>query len=153
MENALATLMTRTKLITGWVGVALSTMLVGFWAFWGILETLQEGTWLRQWGLDSGMMAGQRFVPAAGFVIAGITGILWPRAGGALHWMLALAAAILLRGASATILLIALPLAVLGALYWFGRVEPRRWALMLVAGVPFVITVPLRGITEAVGLK
>jgi len=75
-----------------------------------------------------------------------VISIAWPRVGGGLHVIIALLAVWFFQAFSnaATFLLI-IPLIGFGALYWFGRPEPRKLAVSMVVGLP-MLTLILSGI-------
>jgi hypothetical protein len=75
-----------------------------------------------------------------------LVSIFWPRFGSGLHVVLALLAVWFFQAFSnaATFLLI-LPLIGIGAMYWFGRPQPRKLAVSLAAGLP-MLTLIVAGI-------
>jgi hypothetical protein len=84
-------------------------------------------------------------------IFMGVTlvSILWPRIGGGLHVISALLAIWFFKAFSnAATFLIIIPLMGLGALYWFGRSQPRKIAIYLVVGLP-ILTLVIAGITPA----
>ena len=75
-----------------------------------------------------------------------VISIYWPRFGGGLHAILALVAVWFFDAFSnAATFLIILPLIGLGAMYWFGRPQPRKLAVSLAVGLP-LLTLTLSGI-------
>ena len=125
----------------GWSAVGLSTLIACFWAFWGIIENFHEGWYCPSVWMNLGLMVVQYLPPMMLFVAAGLVAVYWPRGGGAIHIAAGLAAAWFFRGASPLMVypMIVGPLGYLGIAYWFGRAEPRRWATMVVAGLPLVV--------------
>jgi hypothetical protein len=83
------------------------------------------------------------------FMAATLVSISWPRLGGGLHAILALLAAWFFGAFTNPIaLFFTLPLVGIGALYWFGRPQPRKVAVWLVIGLP-ILTLTIFG-TEPV---
>ena len=76
---------TRSRLILGWSAVGLSTVLAGFWAFWGAIENFHEGWYYRSMWMNLAMMIAQYLLPVFLFVGAAIVAIRWRRPGGLLH--------------------------------------------------------------------
>ena len=140
----------KKRQIAGWVAVGLSTTITCVWAFWGIIENFHEGWYFESWWSNLGMMFVQYLSPILIFVGVTLISIFWPRFGGGLHGLIALFAIWFFKAFSnAATFLIILPLIGLGALYWFGRPQPRKLALSLVVGLP-ILTLILSGITPAV---
>jgi len=132
--------------VAGWIAVGISTAITCFWAFWGVIENFHEGWYYESWLSNVGLMFAQYLSPMLIFMGVTLISIYWPRVGGALHAIIALLAAWFFQAFSnaATFLLI-LPLIGLGALYWFGRPQPRKIAVSLAVGLP-ILTLILSGI-------
>ena len=132
--------------IVGWIAVGLSTAITCFWAFWGIIENFHEGWYFESWLSNVGLMFVQYLSPMLLFMGVTLVAIFWPRIGAGLHVILALFAVWFFDAFSnpATLLLIA-PLVGLGALYWFGRPQPRKLAVALAVGLP-LLTLLISGI-------
>ncbi len=123
-----------------------STVITCFWAFWGIIENFHEGWFYESWLSNVGLMFVQYLGPMLIFLAVTLTSIHWPRVGGGLHVILALLAVWFFQAFSnaATFLLIT-PLMGIGALYWFGRPQPRKIAVSLAIGLP-ILTLIISGI-------
>jgi hypothetical protein len=80
----------------------------------------------------------QYLFPVLVLMVAALTAVFFPRLGGGLHGMLSLVILVRFR-TPAGLVLIALPLAVLGSLYWFGKVQPRKWALFAILCLPIAM--------------
>lgn len=132
--------------VVGWIAVVLSTAVTCFWAFWGIIETFHEGWYYESWLANVGLMFFQYLSPMLIFMGVTLLAIGWPRLGGGLHLVLALLAVGFFRAFSnaATFLLI-LPLVGMGMMYWYGRAQPQKTAVILVTGLP-LLTLILSGI-------
>jgi hypothetical protein len=134
--------------ILGWIAVVLSTLITTFWAFWGIIENFHEGWYYDSLLSNVGLMFVQYLSPMLLFLGVTLVSIRWPRVGGGLHGVLALLVAGFFQAWTNTVtFFLILPLLGLGALYWFGRPQPRKIALSLAAGLP-ILTVIVFG-TEA----
>jgi len=123
--------------ITGWIAVAISTIVTGFWAFWGIVENFYEGWYWHSLRQNVELMLGQYLLVM--FVMLSLTLLaIWlPHVGALAHVVAGFFALHFFRGSSLKVLLplITGPLVVLGLLYWYGRAEPRRLATKLLIGL------------------
>jgi hypothetical protein len=128
--------------IVGWVAVGLSTVIICFWAFWGIIENFHEGWYYESLLSNLGLMFAQYLSPLLIFMGVTLISIYWPRVGASLHALMALLAIWFFQAFSnaATFLLI-IPLIGLGALYWFGRPHPRKIAISLAVGLPLLVMI------------
>lgn len=128
--------------IVGWVAVGLSIAITCFWAFWGIIENFHEGWFYESLLMNVGLMFAQYLSPMLVFMGVALVSIYWPRVGGSLHIIFALFMVWFFQAFSnAATFLIIIPLAILGALYWFGRPQPRKVATYLVIGLPLLTLV------------
>ncbi len=135
--------------IAGWIAVSISTVITCFWAFWGIIENFHEGWYYESWFSNVGLMFVQYLSPMLIFMGVTLISIFWPRFGGGLHVIFALLAAWFFQAfTNAATFLLIVPLIGLGALYWFGRPQPRKIAISLVVGLP-ILTLIISG-TEPV---
>ena len=136
--------------VSGWIAVVLSTTVTSFWAYWGIIENFHEGWYADTLLSNLGLMFVQYLSPMLIFMAVTLVSILYPRVGGGLHAVLALLAIWFFDAFSnAATFLIILPLMGLGALYWYGHPQPRKAAISLIIGLPF-LTLILSGITPVV---
>jgi hypothetical protein len=132
--------------IVGWLAVGLSTVITCFWAFWGIVENFHEGWYYESLLSNLGLMFVQYLSPMVIFLAVTLISICWPRIGAALHGILALVVAWFFQGFTNPVtLFLMLPLAGLGALYWYGRPQPRKLAIILAIGLP-IMTLIISGI-------
>jgi len=134
----------------GWIALGFSILITCFWAFWGIIENFHEGWYFKSLVSNLGLMFVQYLSPMFIFMGAALISIYWPQFGGGLHGVFALLAVWFFQAFSnaATFLLI-LPLIGLGALYWFGRPQPRKLAASLVIGLP-LLTLIISGIQPVI---
>jgi hypothetical protein len=126
--------------------VGFSVIITCFWAFWGIIENFHEGWYYPDLLSNVGLMLAQYLSPMLVFMALTVISISWPRIGGALHVLFAVLV-VWFFGAftNAVTLLLVAPLVGIGALYWFGRPQPRKIALSLAAGLP-ILTLIIGGI-------
>ena len=132
------------RLVIGWMAVALSTAFTCFWAFWGIIENFHEGWYQPSWADRLAMMFAQYLSAMLAFLAASLVSIRWHRVGAGLHLLAGLFALWFFTGGAAHRLIMP-PMLVLCAGYWFGRIEPRKWAYRLAIALP-VITLIACGI-------
>ena len=127
--------------IIGWIAVGITTVFVCVWTYWGIVENFHEGWYAESVWENLFMLFIQYLSISIVFCALGTMSIRWRRVGFALH----IAAAVFLiwffRGAvfSVVYLMIAIPVAALGLLYFFGRPQPRKWAYRLLVIPPLLI--------------
>jgi hypothetical protein len=136
--------------VLGWLAVGLSTIITCFWAFWGIVENFHEGWYYESLLSNVGLMFVQYLSPMLIFMGLTLVSIRWPRLGGSLHAILALLVAGFFQAWTNTVTLcLILPLVGIGALYWFGRPQPRKIALAVAMGLP-LLALALSGAEPAV---
>lgn len=132
--------------ILGWIAVSFSTIITCIWAFWGIIENFHEGWYYESMLSNLGLMFIQYLSPMLIFMGVTLISITWPRFGGGLHIVIAFFAALFFNAFTNTvILLIIAPLIGIGLLYWFGRPNPRKLAVLSAVGLP-VVTLIVAGI-------
>jgi hypothetical protein len=128
--------------IIGWAAVICSTIITCFWASWGILENFHEGWYYDSLLSNVGLMFAQYLSPMLIFMGVALVSIAWPRIGGGLHVILALLVAWFFQAWTNTVMFFLIaPLIGIGALYWFGRPQPRKIALSLAIGLPLLTLV------------
>jgi hypothetical protein len=128
------------RLWLGWIAVGLSTLIMSFWAFWGAAEAFHEGWYHRSLWMNLALTFAQYLAPSLVLLLPVIVAMRWPRAALPLFLALAIAAALFFRK-GAGVVLISAPLAILGALFYFGRPEPRRRARQVLLLLPGLIAV------------
>lgn len=131
--------MTKRNLV-GWIAVTISLMALLFWSYWGSIEAFYEGWYHNSVWKNLALTIVQYLSPVLILMIPAVAGVLWPRVGAVLHWLLALMAFEKINTPAGRVL-IALPLAVTGILYWFGRVQPRKWAVYGICCLPVVAVI------------
>lgn len=128
----------RTSRIVGWIAVVLSTPIASFWAFWGIVENFHEGWYFESIWSNLGLMIVQYLSIMLVFLALGVVSIAWHRVGSVLHIGLAVLALWILGFHPVTLHSVSGPLVLIALAYWFGRPEPRKWALGFLIGVTLV---------------
>jgi len=121
--------------VLAWVAVSISSAVLVLWSFWGSIEAFYEGWYQHSLWMNIALTIVQYLLPVLIVMVAAVASVLWPRFGSLLHVGLAVAVAVKFNTRSGR-LLIALPLGGLGALYWFGRLRGKRWALYSLCGLP-----------------
>jgi hypothetical protein len=127
--------------IVGWIAVVLSTAIASFWAFWGIIENFHEGWYFESIWPNLGLLIVQYLSLMLLFLALGAVSIARHRVGSLLHVGLAVVAIWILGLHRVTVTSVAGPLVVIALAYWFGRPEPRRWALGFLIGVTLITLV------------
>jgi hypothetical protein len=140
----------KKRQLAGWIAVGLSTVITCFWAFWGIIENFHEGWYFESWLSNVGLMFVQYLSPMLLFMGVTLISIFWPRIGGTLHVVFALFATWFFQAFNNPVMfLLIAPLVGLGALYWYGRPQPRKLAVSLVVGLP-MLTLIIAGISPVI---
>jgi len=125
--------------ILGWSAIAMSTFFACIWAWWGSNENFHEGWYSPSFLRNVGLLLAQYLSPMLLVVSVSAAALRWRRLALPLLTAVAIAAVWFFGGFRirfAALALIALPLALLGVLYRFGRPEPRRWAWRCLIGLP-----------------
>ena len=136
--------------LPGWIAVVLSTIITSFWAFWGIIENFHEGWYSESLFSNLVLMFVQYLSPMLIFMAVSLVSIFYPRVGGGLHAVVGLFALWFFDAFSnAATFFIILPLMGLGALYWYGRPQPRKAATSLIIGIP-ILTLILSGVSPVI---
>jgi len=134
----------RWRLIVGWTAVSISTLIAGFWAFWGSIENFHEGWYFTSLLKNIGLLLIQYLSPMLVVMLLSILALHWRRIGLVVLGCLAIALAIFFHGAHAAVELISIPLLVLGGLYFLGDPRPRQWARRCLIGLP-ILTAAVSG--------
>lgn len=133
----------RRQRLVGWLAVSLATLFASFWAFWGILENFHEGWYRESFAANVAMMIVQYLMPM--LISQALTALAqWkPTIGAAGVVVAAVGALWFFRGGAPIVIVptIVLPLGVLAVLFHVGRAAPRRHALAVVLGVPWLVAV------------
>ncbi len=132
----------RFRLWMGWIAIALSTLVMCFWAFWGAAEAFHEGWYDRSLWRNLGLTFIQYLSPSLVILLPVAIALRWRRV--ALPLFLALGIAVgLFFGKGVGVWQLAVPLGLFGALFHFGRPEPRKWAwraILILPGLTAIVT-------------
>lgn len=127
--------------VLGWAAISVSTVFACLWAFWGASENFHEAWYFQSIWRNIGLMFVQYLSPMLIVIFISALALRWPRLAIPLLTAGTIAVVWFFWGSRAAVVLIAIPLAVLGVLYHFGRPEPRRWAWRCLLGLPLITTV------------
>lgn len=133
------------KVIIGWISVFITVILSSVWAYWGAIENFHEGWYSTSIWENLFLFLFQYISLTIIFVLLALIILRWKRIGFLLHLILGVFCIWFFSGASFNVLglLIIIPFAVLGLLYYFGEPEPKKWAYRLIIIVPIVITLAI----------
>jgi hypothetical protein len=127
----------RVSVALGWMAVGISVLIMCLWAFWGTAEAFHEGWYYRSLWANLRLTTVQYLRPWLLLLFPALVALRWPRLALPFFLTLAMAAALYYRR-GAGVVLIALPLAILGALFRFGHPNPKRWAWRALLILPWV---------------
>jgi hypothetical protein len=144
--------MERKKSILGWIGVSLSLVISGLWAWWGAIENFHEGWYAETLWENLFMMVFQYLLFTIVFTVLALISLKWKKLGLALHLLTAGFCVWFFSGAGFQVLwlLIIIPFVLLGLVYYFGEPRPRKWAYKLIVALPLLIVM---AITVPQGIK
>ena len=137
--------MEKKKTVIGWIGVSITVAVSSLWAYWGSFENFHEGWYADTLWENIFIMLVQYLLFTILFVVLALVGLRWKKLGLAVHLLLGGFCVWFFSGASFSVLglLIVIPFAVLGVLYYFGEPKPKKWAYRLVVCVPLVIIIAI----------
>ncbi|MBX7259269.1 MAG: DUF1566 domain-containing protein [Candidatus Hydrogenedentes bacterium] len=132
---------TLPRRLLGWIAVLASTLIAGYWALWGSIETFHEGWYYDSLLKNIALSLGQYMMPSLVFVLAACIAIRWSRIGALLHFTAAVFAAWFFRNAAPIVIypFIVGPLTLMALAYWFGRPHPRKLAVLGVVVIPALV--------------
>lgn len=133
------------KVIIGWIGVFITVILSSVWAYWGAFENFHEGWYSTSIWENLYLFLFQYISLTIIFVLLALIILRWKRIGFLLHLFLGVFCIWFFSGASFNVLglLIIIPFACLGLLYYFGEPKPKKWAYRLIIIVPLIITLAI----------
>lgn len=135
--------------ILGWVGVALSVVIASLWAYWGANENFHEGWYSTSLWENLFMFITQYLLLSLLFMLLSFVSLTWKWPGLLLHIAIGIFLMIFLSGANFSVvgLLIVIPLAILGLIYFYGDPKPKKWTYRLILLIPLtivlIISIPL----------
>ncbi|MBW2975117.1 DUF1566 domain-containing protein [Candidatus Woesearchaeota archaeon] len=127
------------KAVIGWIAVAITLLIASLWAWWGILENFHEG-WYSASLLENLLMLFIQYLSfSIVFIILAIISIYYKKVGAALFIALALFS-VFFFNMDMTVILFILPfLLMLGAGFYFGKINNKKLAIYLIIGIPVLI--------------
>jgi hypothetical protein len=131
--------------VIGWIGVGITVAFSGLWAYWGAFENFHEG-WYAGSLFDNLLILFAQYLSfSIGFALLALISLRWKRIGLAIHLATGAFCTWFFSGAQFSVLwlLIVLPFAALGLIYFFGDPRPRKWARALIILVPLVIVLAI----------
>ncbi len=131
--------------ILGWVGVSITVLISGFWAYWGAFENFHEGWYSTSFWENVFMFVCQYLLFAIVFMVLALVILKWKKAGLILHLLAGAFCVWFFSGANFSVLwlLIVIPFAALGLVYYFGRPHPIKWAYRLIICVPLLVVLAI----------
>ncbi len=129
------------RLFLGWAAVGITVIFTCVWTFWGIVENFHEGWYSKSVWENLLMLFFQYLSVPIVFCALAVVSIRWRIAGIVLHIAAALFLLWFFRNAGFSVvgLMIVLPIALLGLMYFFGRPQPKKWAYRLIVALPLLI--------------
>lgn len=121
-----------------WIAISISAVFANFWAYWGINENFHEGWYFVNFGDNVLLMFGQYLLMPICFMLLAVISIRWNKIGSLAHMVLAVGSYFLFGKMKAGFFFVAIPMAGLALLYWFGKLERRKLAYFLVIGLPLI---------------
>ncbi len=136
---------TKWKLALGWLGVAITVIFSGLWAYWGAFENFHEGWYSTSFWENVGMLLFQYLLFTIVFVLLALIILKWKKIGLAAHILTGGFCVWFFSGAVFNVLwlLVILPFAAPGLLYYFGEPRPVKWARRLIIFVPLLIVLAI----------
>jgi hypothetical protein len=127
--------------IIGWIGVFITVSVSSVWAYWGAIENFHEGWYSTSIWENLFMLFFQYLLFTIIFVSLAVIILRWKKIGLLLHFIVAIVSVWFFSGASFSIigLMIAIPIIVLGLVYYYGEPKPKKWAYRLLIAVPLII--------------
>lgn len=135
---ALTMISHRLRLVAGWTAVGISSAVLCLWALSGAAVAFHEGWYDRYLWRNVLLTFAQYLGPALALLLPTLVALRWRRIA-LLAFLVPATAAGFLFHTGADRALIMVPLMCLGALYQFGRPEPRRWAWRAILALPAVM--------------
>lgn len=135
----------KRKRLLGWIGVAITVILSGIWAYWGSFENFHEGWYAVSFWENLFMLLFQYQLFTISFVVLALLILKWKKIGLAAHLLAGVFCICFFSGATFSVLwlLIVLPFAALGLIYYFGEPSPLKWAYRLIISAPLIIVLAI----------
>jgi hypothetical protein len=135
----------RRRKTLGWIGVSITVVLSSFWAYWGAFENFHEGWYADSFWKNMTLFFFQYLLFAIIFIVLALIILKWRKIGLALHLLTGAFCAWFFSGANFSVLwlLMIIPFAALGLIYYFGKPEPLKWAYRFIIFVPLLIVLAI----------
>jgi len=129
------------KRILGWLGVSITIVFSSIWAYWGAVENFHEGWYSVSFWENVFMLVFQYMLIAIIFVVLALIILKWKKIGLIGHLLIGILCIGFFSGATFSVLglMIVIPFAVLGLLYYFGEPYPLKLAYKLIITVPLIV--------------
>ncbi len=133
--------MERKRSILGWIGVSITVIFSSIWAYWGAFENFHEGWYSTSIWENLFMFFFQYMLFTIIFVLLALIILKWKKIGLIVHLLAGVFCIFFFSGASFSVLglLIVIPFAIMGLIYYFGEPYPLKWAYRLIIFVPLII--------------
>lgn len=137
--------MERKRRILGWIGVSITVLFSSIWAYWGAFENFHEGWYSTSFLENIFMFFFQYMLFAIVFVVLALIILKWKKIGLIVHLLSGIFCIWFFSGANFNVLglLIVIPFAVLGLIYYFGEPYPLKWAYRLIIFIPLIIVLAI----------
>ncbi len=137
--------MERKKLVIGWIGVSITIFFSSLWAYWGTFENFHEGWYAVSIWENLFMLIFQYLLFTILFVTLALVTLKWKKTGLIIHILLGSFCIWFFSGATFNVLglLIVIPFAVLGLLYFYGEPVPQKWAVRFIILIPLTIIISI----------
>lgn len=131
------------KRIIGWLGVLTSLVFSSLWAYWGAVENFHEGWYSSSLWENLFMLVFQYLLIPIVFTVLAVVALRWRTIGLVMHGAMAAFSLWFFSGASFSVVgsMIVIPIIALGLAYYFGQVQPKKWAYRLLIALPILIVV------------
>ena len=123
------------------MAVVLTVSFASFWGFWGSIENFHEGWFYESFWMNLALAFLQYWIWSITFLGLGVVSLRWPKIGAAIFVLGAILVPLFGIRTSAAIVIFAVPLAMMGVLWWFGQPSPKKWAYRTVIGIPLLVLV------------
>ncbi|MCX6303494.1 MAG: O-antigen ligase [Bacteroidetes bacterium] len=133
------------KKLATWIAIAITCLFSSFWAFWGIIENFHEGWYYESTLMNIGLMLFQYLIFSLLFLVIGIIAIKWKKIGAVMFILTGILIPILGIRSNAAIFVFSIPLIITGVLFWFGELKNKKWAYIVIIGLP-LLTLIISGI-------
>ncbi len=131
----------KRRRVLGWIGVSITVVFSSLWAYWGAFENFHEGWYAASLWENILMLVFQYLLFTIVFIVLALIILKWKRIGLAVHLLAGVFCVWFFSGATFSVLwlMIVIPFAALGLIYYFGEPYPLKWAYRAIIFVPLII--------------